>query len=49
MAVQTMIWVFFWGVVTGVGIAFVGALFGVAIYLATRDAIKQQDEKNEEG
>lgn len=44
-----MIWIFFWGVVTGVGITFVGALFGVALYLAAKDESNQQVEKNEEG
>jgi hypothetical protein len=42
-----MIWTFFWGVVTGVGISFVGALFGAAVYLAVKEAEKQQVEKND--
>jgi small basic protein len=39
---------FFWGVITGAVISYVGALFGVALYLAAKDESKQI-EKNEEG
>jgi len=37
-----VIWVFFWGIVTGVGITFVGALFGVGFYVALREGITKQ-------
>jgi hypothetical protein len=44
-----MVWIFFWGIVTGVGISFVGALFGVGFYIALREAfIKQLNEKKQE-
>lgn len=45
-----MIWVFFWGIVTGVGISFVGALFGVGFYVALREGVTKQlnEEKREE-
>jgi len=44
-----MVWVFFWGIVTGVGISFVGALFWAIFYVALRDGIiKQLDEGKQE-
>lgn len=37
-----MIWIFFWGLVTGVGITFVGALFWAAFYHALREGLVEQ-------
>lgn len=44
-----MIWIFFWGIITGVGISFVGALLGVGIYAALREEFNKQfnDERQE--
>jgi hypothetical protein len=43
-----MIWIFFWGIVTGVIVSFVGALFGMALYVALRESItKQLNEKEQ--
>lgn len=42
-----MVWVFFWGIVTGVGISFVGALFGVGFYVALREGIDKQLNEGE--
>lgn len=44
-----MLGVFIGGVVTGVVISFGGALFGVGFYIALREGIKQQVEKEEKG
>lgn len=44
-----MIWVFFWGIVTGVGIMFFGALFGAVFYDVLRTGvIKHINEKEQE-
>lgn len=44
-----MVAVFFWGIITGVGISFVGALFGVGFYVALREGItKQLNEEKQE-
>lgn len=44
-----MVWVFFWGIITGVGISFVGALFGAVFYVILRDGIiKQLNEETQE-
>jgi hypothetical protein len=42
-----MVWIFFWGIVTGVGITFVGALFGAIFYIALRDGIIKKLEEGE--
>lgn len=44
-----MIWVFFWGVVTGVGVMFFGALFGVVFYdVLHTGVIKKLNEGEQE-
>lgn len=44
-----MVWIFFWGAVTGVCVSFAGALFGAAFYAALREGIvKQLDEGKQE-
>ena len=43
-----MTWIFFWGIVTGVGISFVGALFGVGFYVALREGIIKQLNEGEQ-
>ena len=44
-----MSWAFFWGMVTGVGIIFVGALFWVVFYTALSSGVSKQlnEEKRE--
>jgi hypothetical protein len=40
-----MTWAFFWGMVTGVGIIFVGALFWVVFYNALSSGVSKQLNK----
>ena len=37
-----VIWVYFWGIVTGVGVVTFGALFGIGMYLALREGLEKQ-------